>query len=121
MADAGFLMRPAQIVAARHPLVATVPCDSPFLPDDLIFRLLSGLTASDAEFAVSRTFDQVHPVFCLCRTTVLVHLTDYLASGQRKFADWYASLKTVEVAFDDQAGAFANINTRAELGGFQKA
>ena len=96
-----------------------MPCDSPFLPDDLIFRLFSALTATDADFAVARTYEQSHPVFCLCRNTVLPHLTDYLASGERKFAGWYASLKTVEVAFDDEADAFENINTRAELGKFE--
>ena len=33
-------------------------------------------------------------------------------------ADWYATLKVVEVAFDDEAAAFENINTREELGRF---
>jgi molybdopterin-guanine dinucleotide biosynthesis protein A len=45
----------------------------------------------------------------------LPHLTDYLASGERRFAGWYATLKTVEVAFEDQAEAFESIKTRAEL------
>jgi molybdopterin-guanine dinucleotide biosynthesis protein A len=31
-----------------HPLVATSPCDSPFLPADLISRLFSALTAPGA-------------------------------------------------------------------------
>jgi molybdopterin-guanine dinucleotide biosynthesis protein A len=34
-------------------------------------------------------------------------------------SDWYASLKVVEVAFDDKAEAFENINTREELGRFE--
>ena len=108
----------AALSAAKYPLVATAPCDSPFLPADLIFRLFSALTVTNADIAVARTFDQSHPVFCLCRYTVLPHLSDYLASGERKFGRWYATLKTVEVAFDDQAEAFENINTREELGRF---
>ena len=108
----------AALSAANHPLVATAPCDSPFLPADLISRLLEALTATDADLAVARTFDQPHPVFCLCRRTMLPHLNDYLASGRRKMADWYATLKVVEVAFDDEAEAFENINTREELGRF---
>ena len=106
--------------AAKYPLVATAPCDSPFLPDDLVFRLHSALTATNADLAVARTFDQAHPVFCLCRQTVLAHLTDYLVSGERKFGRWYATLMTVEVPFDDKAEAFENINTREELGRFEK-
>ena len=109
----------AALSAAAHPLVLTAPCDSPFLPADLVFRLFSALTATNADLAVARTFDQVHPVFCLCRRTLLPHLTDFLASGERKFGRWCASLKAVEVPFDDEAEAFENINTREELGRFE--
>ena len=109
----------AALSAAETPLVATAPCDSPFLPDDLVFRLFSELTAADAELAVARTFDQPHPVFCLCQRRVLPHLSSFLASGERKFARWYATLNVVEVPFDDVAAAFENINTREELSGFE--
>ena len=105
----------AALSAAAQPLVATVPCDSPFLPADLVSRLFSALTATNADLAVARTFDQPHPVFCLCKREVLTHLSEFLASGGRKFDRWYATLKVVEVAFDDEAEAFENINTREEL------
>jgi molybdenum cofactor guanylyltransferase len=95
--------------------VATVPCDSPFLPEDLIARLSTALQSSQAELAVARTFDQPHPVFALVRKTVLPHLTQFLEGGGRKIDAWYATLKTVEVAFDDEAEAFRNINTTDEL------
>ena len=109
----------AALSAASHPLVATAPCDSPFLPADLISRLFQVLTATGADLAVARTFDQPHPVFCLCRRDVLPHLTEFLAGGGRKIDRWYATLKVVEVAFDDEADAFENINTREELGRFE--
>ncbi|MBP5996842.1 MAG: molybdenum cofactor guanylyltransferase [Azonexus sp.] len=109
----------AALSAAAHPLVATAPCDSPFLPADLISRLFQALTATGADLAVARTFDQPHPVFCLCRRAVLPHLTEFLAGGGRKIDRWYATLRVVEVAFDDEADAFENINTREELGRFE--
>jgi len=46
---------------------------------------------------------------------VLDHLAQFLASGGRKIDAWYATLKVVEVSFDDEADAFRNINTREEL------
>jgi len=95
--------------------VATVPCDSPFLPADLIARLSAALHGSEADLAVAHTFDQPHPVFALVRKTVLPHLTQFLEGGGRKIDAWYATLKTVEVAFDDEAEAFRNINTTDEL------
>ena len=100
---------------ARHDLVATVPCDSPFLPLDLVARLLARLEENDAELAVARTGDQPHPVFCLCRKDVLANLTSFLESGGRKIDAWYSALRVVEVAFDDVPDAFSNINTEAEL------
>lgn len=100
---------------ARHPLIATVPCDSPFLPADLVSRLAAAIAAADAELAVARTFDQPHPVFALVRRSVLPHLTHFLEGGGRKIDAWYAALAVVEVPFDDEADAFRNINTADEL------
>jgi molybdopterin-guanine dinucleotide biosynthesis protein A len=105
----------AGLQQARHPLVATVPCDSPFLPLDLVARLLEALESRGADLAVARTYDQPHPVFALVRRSVLEHLDRFLSGGGRKIDAWYASLAIVEVAFDDEADAFRNINTAAEL------
>ena len=104
---------------ATHDLIATVPCDSPFLPLDLIARLYAALHEQQAELAVARTGDQPHPVFCLCRKTVLPGLTAFLESGGRKIDAWYSALKVAEVLFDDEAEAFSNINTAEELRAFE--
>jgi molybdenum cofactor guanylyltransferase len=108
------------LTEAKHDLVATVPCDSPFLPGDLISRLHAALNDKGADIAVAKTGDQPHPVFCLCRKTVLPSLTQFLSSGGRKIDAWYARLKVVEVAFDDVPGAFSNINTEEELRAHEK-
>ena len=103
----------AGLQAATHELVASVPCDSPFLPADLVKRLDSSLGKND--LAVAKTGDQPHPVFVLTRKSIAENLERFLASGGRKIDAWYASLKVVEVSFDDEADAFRNINTREEL------
>jgi molybdopterin-guanine dinucleotide biosynthesis protein A len=100
---------------AAHTLIATVPCDSPFLPRDLVVRLRAAMEERSAELAVARTGNQPHPVFSLCRRDLLPGLGDFLAGGGRKIDAWYAKLKVVEVPFDDQATAFSNINTEEEL------
>jgi len=105
----------AALAHAARPLVVTVPCDSPFLPLDLVSRLNAALARDRCDIAVARTFDQPHPVFALVRTAVLPHLARFLEGGGRKIDAWYATLETVEVAFDDEADAFRNINTAAEL------
>ncbi len=103
----------AGMKAASHDLVVTVPCDSPFLPSDLVSRLNSFLKGKD--LAVAKTGDQPHPVFALVRKSLLPNLEAFLVGGGRKIDAWYASLKFVEVAFDDEADAFRNINTLEEL------
>ena len=101
--------------SASHPLVATVPCDSPFLPSDLVARLQAALLCNDAQLAMARTFNQPQPAFCLCRRELLPQLSHFLEGGGRKLALWYRTLKAVEVSFDDQEAAFSNINTAGEL------
>ena len=100
---------------ARTRYVLTVPCDSPFLPADLVERLAAGLAgAHGARLAVARTREHAHPVFALVDRSLLADLETFLASGQRKIDAWYAPLDVVEVEFDDDA-AFRNINTPQEL------
>lgn len=106
----------AALTVARHPLVATVPCDTPFLPAELVSRLSEALNESAADLAVARTFNQPQPVFCLCRRALLSSLGAFLAGGGRKVEHWQATLQVVEVAFDDQAECFENINTGEDLG-----
>ena len=105
----------AGLTLATTPYVVTVPCDSPFLPADLVARLAAGLERERAQLAVAQTFAQPHPVFALVDRRVLPHLTAFLEGGGRKIDAWYASLPVATVAFDDVADAFRNINTIDEL------
>jgi len=100
---------------AKGELVVTVPCDSPFLPSDLVARLRAALDQANADVAVAKTGDQAHPVFCLLRRSLHGSLREFLAGGERKIDRWYAAHNVVEVSFDDEPDAFRNINTREEL------
>ena len=105
----------AAMAAATTPYIVTSPCDSPFLPADLVARLALALAATPLDLAVARTFDQPHPVFSLVRTDVRPHLEAFLRGGGRKIDAWYATLRVADVRFDDEADAFRNIYTAAEL------
>jgi molybdopterin-guanine dinucleotide biosynthesis protein A len=105
----------AGMTAARRAFVVTVPCDSPFVPTDLVERLAAALALKGAQLAVAKTFDQPHPVFALVRRDLLPNLAAFLDAGGRKIDAWYAALAVVEVNFDDEADAFRNINTAEEL------
>lgn len=103
--------------------LVTAPCDSPFVPADLVARLAAALEEHGADLALAETEEadqegamrlQPQPVFALVKKSALPHLSDYLAGGGRRMDGWYASIKTVRVRFDD-ASAFRNINTLREL------
>ena len=111
----------AGLSVSKRPFLASVPCDSPFLPADLIERLYQRIDETGAELAVAKTGEQPHPVFSLMRRGVCDHLTEFLKSGGRKIDAWYATLNVVEVGFDDEPGAFSNINTREELHTWENA
>lgn len=106
------------LLHCETPLLVTAPCDSPFLPLDLVSKLMAALQEQDADLAVAVTGQgstrQPQPVFTLARVNLLQHLTAFLSSGGRKVDAWYATLKVAEVGFEDEA-AFRNINTLAEL------
>jgi molybdopterin-guanine dinucleotide biosynthesis protein A len=100
----------AGLEAARHDLVAVAPCDAPDLPADLVVRLAAALGDTPAPAAVAATGDRIQPVFALVRKSALPRLAAYLAEGGRKAHAWFGN-DAITVPFDDEAAAFANLNT----------
>ena len=105
----------AALTRAQHPFVVTAPCDSPFLPADLVSRLAACLTAHKASIAVARTGEQLHPVFSLIRSDELPELQAFINAGGRRMEAWLRRLCWAPCPFDDCPEAFANINTPDEL------
>jgi molybdenum cofactor guanylyltransferase len=95
--------------------VVTCPCDSPFLPLDLVPRLLAAVQAAEADVAMARADGQVQPVFLLAHRRTAPSLAAYLEGGGRKIDRWVEAERHVIVDFDDCPEAFANINTVEEL------
>lgn len=103
--------------------MVTAPCDSPFLPTDLVARLAQAIEEEGAEMAMPVTVDasgqrQTQPVFLLMPHTALDSLMAYLNGGGRKIDAWAAQHRLAEVEFADPE-PFANINTLDELRGFE--
>jgi molybdopterin-guanine dinucleotide biosynthesis protein A len=112
---AGFL---TGLERCETPYLATVPCDSPLFPDDLVPRLAAALDSADAELAMACTPGaaalQVQPVFCLLKATLLESLVRFTHGGGRKIDRWTAQHACAKVPFGDER-AFFNANTLAEL------
>jgi molybdopterin-guanine dinucleotide biosynthesis protein A len=112
---AGFL---AGLERCETQYLVSVPCDSPLFPEDLVTRLAQGLVEADADIAMAKTLEpdgeQVQPVFCLMKSTLMESLVRFTLDGGRKIDRWTAQHRCAEVLFDD-AQAFVNANTLAEL------
>jgi molybdopterin-guanine dinucleotide biosynthesis protein A len=98
------------------PYLAAVPCDAPNLPCDLVLRLSAAIESTQADLAIATTQggERPHPVFCLVPVRLRDDLERHLHQGGRKVLTWMRSHRCAEAAFDD-ARAFANLNTLADL------
>lgn len=104
----------AGLEAASTPLVATLPCDSPFVPPDLVARMRSGLERAGAAIAVAHDGERRQPVFMLLRTGLAPDLRAWLEQGGRKIDAWYEGHTMADVDFSDAPETFININTPDE-------
>lgn len=102
------------LASARPGLLFTCPCDSPFLPEDMIARMRRALLDDGADIAVARDAESLQPVFSLLRSELLPSLHEFLETGERKILRWFFQHRVVEVDFSDCPDAFININTEAE-------
>lgn len=108
----------AGLERCETPYLVTVPCDTPNFPPDLVERLAQAMEAEDAEIAMAATWEdgqlRTQPVFCLLKTHLMESLVAFLHAGERKIDRWTARHRVAVVTFDD-AAAFFNANTPAEL------
>ncbi len=107
------------LMEAAGELVATVPCDAPYFPVDLVRRLAEPLREKNVDLAVARTGNRIQPVFCLARKSLLPQLTTFMEDGGRKVDAWFSTLRIAAVDFDSEA-AFANVNTPDDLNALER-
>lgn len=103
------------LLDAKHDLILSVPCDTPFLPDDLVARLYAALNAGHYDLAVPVIAGAGQHAICLMRRQVGANLAAYLAQGGRKVQEWQAGLKCAHADFSDAAPFFVNLNQPEQL------
>lgn len=104
----------AAIAWLKTDYVFMCPCDSPFLPPNMVERLYRAMEEADAGIAVARDAERQQPVFLLVNRRSESSLNAFLDSGERKIDRWFDKEKLVEADFSDYPDAFRNINTEEE-------
>ena len=107
-------------LGGREPLVKAVqlvPCDGPFLPENLLARLAEALNVSQADVACPLYAGEPQPTFSLWRRDTAGAVHDRLRiRGEGGFRGLLKELETVYVTWDEgEIDPFFNINTPADL------
>lgn len=98
--------------------LATAPCDAPLLPDDLVQRLARAIGDRPAAYASTSTGE--HPLCALWRSDMAETIAARLAAGDHPAVRrMLAECGAATVMFED-AGAFANANTKTELAALER-
>jgi len=108
----GFLGR---LVTSRTPWLVMVPCDSPFLPHDLVMRFLDVAAQYDSPLVCAHDGNRLQPVFSLVHTGLLADLTEYLDAGERKIDRWFDRHQWRPVVFAEHNDIFCNVNSPHDL------
>lgn len=99
-----------------HALIVA-PCDTPRLAHSTVTRLLEGLAASPAAYAVSP--ESAHPLCSAWRVDRLRPLEAVLVEGHPSVRRLLDSWNAAPIGFPD-AAAFANVNTPAQASSLGK-
>ena len=107
--------------AARHapgcPWIASFPSDAPFLPEDLVARLLAAVEREGADLACAVSLGRTHPVVGLWPVALRAALHHAMeAEGIRKIDLWTARYRLAEVDFcAEPVDPFFNVNRPQDL------
>lgn len=95
--------------------VLTAPCDTPFLPLDLVARLYGQALAHGLNAVYAADEAQLHYTVMLFRRDLLADMQGFQGIGGRKAREWLARVHAEPVLFLDDPYAFLNINSTEDL------
>ncbi len=96
-------------------LMLSVPCDTPFVPNDLVKRLYKQMEKKQADISVAHDGNRMQPVFSLIKTELFDSLSDFLNRDERKIDRWFAQHKIAITDFSDKPETFININKPEDI------
>ena len=112
---AGILAGMRWAAARRATDVVSVPTYTPFLPLDLVARLVAARVAAGVPLACAGSRGWAHPVIGLWPVGLADALEEALRGGMRKIDAWTALHGVARADFEGEPDPFFNANTPEEL------
>lgn len=100
---------------AQQEWLLSVPCDTPFLPLDLVMQLYDHAVTSKVKLARAADETGTHFAIMLVHRDLVPDLDSYVREGGRKVQAWQARHANETIFFGGDPYAFLNINTPDEL------
>ncbi len=96
--------------------IVTAAADTPFLPTDLVTRLLDAAVDQGRQIALASTATGLHPTFGLWPVALRDDLRTALSEGVRKVVDWTDRHGVARAEFPvGEFDPFFNVNTPEDL------
>lgn len=91
-----------------------VPCDSPFIPDDLMQRFIDAATGNNPIIVASDS-QRLHPVISLVHRSVWPDIEKRLNERQLRLMNWIEAAGYDVADFSANPGTLKNLNTFEQL------
>ncbi len=96
--------------------LVTVPGDTPFIPKNLVKKLLDKVKNSNHKIVLARANGKTHPIIGIWHSNLLESLKNSLDSGNRKIMDWASLHSLTYLEFTNfKYDHFFNINCNEDL------
>ncbi len=95
--------------------IFAIPCDTPFLPENLIDRFVTNKNKK-AEVLIARSNGKIHPTVSMWNVNLLNKLEDELSNNNRKIMEFVKKnhFNFIDFKFNN-LDPFFNINTKSDL------
>lgn len=105
----------AAFAATDKPYLLCVPCDSPFLPSNLLSLLYEALQASRYPMVIATDAQRQHPVINLMKRSVHEDIQDRLEQGDLRLMKWIEATGYASVDFSAQPLLLSNLNSPEDI------
>lgn len=91
-----------------------VPCDSPFVPTDLMQKLINATTGNNP-IVVASDGNRLHPVISLIHRSVWPDIESRLSEGRLRLMDWIEAAGYDVADFSSSPEVLQNLNTIEQI------